>query len=247
MSSAPNVDLHDLQRVSEFINSCRQQTPREAYSLLRTNREKASFLVMMKMDAPTLALVRKEFSKQGDGVGLEEFCSIMVAYILEAPKDENSDGLSFGNTAMSPEERKAEFIANMIVCSGCCDVHGVAIGSSRIEEFAVWCQSATQELFSEVDVNGDGDMEWEEFTKFVVEKASIFRQRFAEDGSAEYHDTSHLLDPYAKTLRRHEIAAICVLPKTAELAVIEEHNPAVFISRYSTASKLQNILGRIVV
>lgn len=88
-------------------------------------------------------------------------------------------------------------------------------------------------------MNGDGDMEWEEFTKFVVEKASIFRQRFADDDTAEYHDTSHLLDPYAKTLRRHEIAAICVLPKTVELAIIEEHNPAVFISRYTTVRRLR--------
>lgn len=134
MSSVLNVDLHDLQRVSEFIDSCRQQTPREAYSLLRTNREKASFLVMMKMDPPTLALVRKEFSKHGDGVGLEEFCSIMVAYILDGPKEENSDGLSFGNTAMSPDERKEEFIANMIVRVSC----SVPIASSSTEELAVF-------------------------------------------------------------------------------------------------------------
>lgn len=74
-------------------------------------------------------------------------------------------------------------------------------------------------------------MEWEEFTKFVVEKASIFRQRFEDDSTAEYHDMSHMLDTYARTLRRHEISSICVLPKSAELAIIEEHNPAVFISR----------------
>ena len=27
------------------------------------------------------------------------------------------------------------------------------------------------ELFREVDINGDGEMEWDEFTRFIVEKA----------------------------------------------------------------------------
>lgn len=29
------------------------------------------------------------------------------------------------------------------------------------------------ELFREVDINGDGDMEWDEFTRFIVEKVSV--------------------------------------------------------------------------
>jgi hypothetical protein len=32
-----------------------------------------------------------------------------------------------------------------------------------------------QELFREVDVNSAGEIEWEEFTEFVVEKASFLR------------------------------------------------------------------------
>ena len=30
------------------------------------------------------------------------------------------------------------------------------------------------DLFREIDINGDGDMEWEEFTSFIVEKAVVF-------------------------------------------------------------------------
>jgi hypothetical protein len=29
------------------------------------------------------------------------------------------------------------------------------------------------ELFREVDINGDGEMEWDEFTRFIVEKVRL--------------------------------------------------------------------------
>ena len=37
------------------------------------------------------------------------------------------------------------------------------------------------ELFREVDVNGDGVMEWEEFTRFIVEKAALFKEQNSLD------------------------------------------------------------------
>lgn len=37
------------------------------------------------------------------------------------------------------------------------------------------------ELFREVDINGDGEMEWDEFTRFIVEKASLFEEALAVD------------------------------------------------------------------
>ena len=30
-------------------------------------------------------------------------------------------------------------------------------------------------LFNEIDINGNGDMEWEEFTNYVIEKATVLK------------------------------------------------------------------------
>lgn len=66
--------------------------------------------------------------------------------------------------------------------------------------------SDMNELFKEVDVNGDGQMEWEEFTKFTVEKASLLNKRFVLTTIPEYLDTSASLDNSAKMRRRNDIS-----------------------------------------
>jgi Ca2+-binding EF-hand superfamily protein len=30
-------------------------------------------------------------------------------------------------------------------------------------------------LFNEIDINGNGDMEWEEFTNYIIEKATVLK------------------------------------------------------------------------
>lgn len=39
---------------------------------------------------------------------------------------------------------------------------------------------------SKVDINGDGMMEWDEFTRFVVVKAQLYHAQMSIDQLAEY-------------------------------------------------------------
>ena len=79
------------------------------------------------------------------------------------------------------------------------------------------------ELFKEVDVNGDGLMEWEEFTKFTVEKASLLNHRFVMATIPEYIDSTAQLDPVLRQFRRNNICAMLPMQVFGSFAVLEEH------------------------
>ncbi len=46
------------------------------------------------------------------------------------------------------------------------------------------------DVFRKVDINGDGMMEWDEFTRFVVVKAQLHHAQMSIDQLAEYHQGS---------------------------------------------------------
>lgn len=100
----------------------RQQAEQDFYSKLRSNREKATFSMMMKMNPDALTNIRKEFFARRDSVTLEEFIYIIQKHLVNKKGDE-----SF--VMETPEQR--EFGTNMY------------------------------ELFKDIDVNGDGQLEWQ--------------------------------------------------------------------------------------
>jgi len=87
------------------------------------------------------------------------------------------------------------------------------------------------ELFREVDINGDGDMEWDEFTRFIVEKASLFQDRMTLDKVAPYyHNTRYNTENIPVDLRqRHtdSLDKIINIEKANQFAVIEAHSKVV--------------------
>lgn len=96
------------------------------YSLLRNEREKATFSMMMKMNPDALTNIRKEFFARQDSVDLNEFMYIIQKHLL-------SKGEGEGFVMETPEQR--EFGLNMY------------------------------ELFKDIDVNGDGQLEWQVIIK----------------------------------------------------------------------------------
>lgn len=88
------------------------------------------------------------------------------------------------------------------------------------------------ELFKEVDVNGDGQMEWEEFTKFTVEKASLLNQKFVLTSITEYSESTHSIDIGVRMHRRNHLSNMLFLQGMGNFAVIEEHKKALTV--YST-------------
>jgi hypothetical protein len=94
----------------------------DAYALLRNEREKATFSMMMKMNPAALTNIRKEFFARRDAVELDEFMYIIQKHLINKDGDD-----SF--VMETPEQR--EFGTNMY------------------------------ELFKDIDVNGDGQLEWQ--------------------------------------------------------------------------------------
>mmetsp|Transcript_10420 Transcript_10420/g.15848 ORF Transcript_10420/g.15848 Transcript_10420/m.15848 type:complete len:1219 (+) Transcript_10420:174-3830(+) len=103
------------------------------------------------------------------------------------------------------------------------DGEGLTQNSQEQRDFV----SDMQELFKEVDVNGDGLMEWEEFTKFTVEKASLLNQQFVMATIPEYQDSTWTLDLGIRQFRRNNVSAMLPLPTLGSFAVLEDHRKAI--------------------
>jgi len=109
-----------IKEVENFKKS--QLADQDAYSKLRSAREKATFSMMMKMNPDALTNIRKEFFARMDSVTLDEFIYIIQKHLVNRKGDD-----SF--VMETPEQR--EFGTNMY------------------------------ELFKDIDVNGDGQLEWQ--------------------------------------------------------------------------------------
>jgi hypothetical protein len=76
------------------------------------------------------------------------------------------------------------------------------------------------DLFQDIDVNGDGNLEWQEFTSFVVEKANILNKRLKSTSIAHYYDNSEALDVSALYRHRHDISKFAKIPNLCQFAMV---------------------------
>lgn len=99
--------------------------------------------------------------------------------------------------------------------------------ASRKEEYQFG--SVMFELFKEVDVNGDGGMDWDEFTKFILDKASHLNKERKSQNIRNYYDSSDELDTIIKLRRRNEISHMCNIATLGHFALSEEHKKVIWI------------------
>ena len=97
------------------------------------------------------------------------------------------------------------------------------------------------ELYKEVDVNGDGDMEWEELTTFIVQKANQLNRANKLSSISTYYDSSDSLDETAKMRRRDEYSHLCAIPSMSYFAAVEEHRSSVYIFNSIKGSLVQEM------
>ena len=95
------------------------------------------------------------------------------------------------------------------------------------------------ELFKDVDVNGDGGMDWEEFTTFMVEKANLLSKKTELEGIAHYYDACHTLDDDALVRQKNEYGRLVPLPNLNNLAVTEDHSQNVHIFNMRSGQRVQ--------
>ena len=76
------------------------------------------------------------------------------------------------------------------------------------------------DLFDDIDVNGDGNLEWQEFTSFVVEKANILNKRLKSTSIPHYYDSTEALDSSAQYRHRHDISKLAPIPNMCQFAMV---------------------------
>ncbi|CAM9167934.1 unnamed protein product, partial [Chrysoparadoxa australica] len=89
--------------------------------------------------------------------------------------------------------------------------------------------SSLIELFKEMDVNGDGICQWDEFTRFVVEKSQIYHKSLSINQMAEYQSTEKAHEVFSSNRSCGPVEQLEHIKRGNVLAVIQEHNPCVDI------------------
>jgi WD40 repeat protein len=90
---------------------------------------------------------------------------------------------------------------------------------SRMKEAEKVC--ALSELFAQIDINGDGTMEWEEFTSYIVE--SGLNASTEGPTAIQRYQSAKLWEDTSK--HKHEIQKMYYFPKTKTIGSIEGNSP----------------------
>lgn len=75
-------------------------------------------------------------------------------------------------------------------------------------------------LFRDIDVNGDGHLEWQEFTTYVVEKANLLNKRMKLTNIPHYYDSSESLDADSQYRHRNDISKMVKIPYLNQFAMV---------------------------
>jgi hypothetical protein len=173
-------DDAELQAAIDAVQHLQDISKMDEYSHIRSEREKATFTMMMKMNPVALTNIRKEFFAREDALTLDEFMFVINKHLINKNGEDDF-------VMETPEQR--EFGANMF------------------------------ELFKDIDINGDGDLEWQEFTTFVVEKANLLNKRQKLASLAHYSDSTHILDASAAYRHRNDISKVINFPVRVEVCL----------------------------
>ena len=154
-------------------------TPRTAYGRRKNDAAQMSLQLMMHLDRDRINSMERQFARRGNSCDLREFVRIMLAHLPEyidgPPRDDAADfGGRYTNGAwgsvLAGGDERAEDPPEM--------------APPRLSERALVANLT--DLFQEVDINGDGSLEWAELTSFIVEKAVVFKERFRVSELPEY-------------------------------------------------------------
>jgi hypothetical protein len=73
-------------------------------------------------------------------------------------------------------------------------------------------------------VNGDAQLEWQEFTTYFVEKANLLNKRLKLTSIPHYYDSTEMLDVSAQYRHRHDISKYVVMPELNQFALAVRFN-----------------------
>ncbi|GMH91364.1 hypothetical protein TrVE_jg9264 [Triparma verrucosa] len=222
-------------------------TPRTIYANRKAEREAISLQMMMHMNAKKVKSIQSQFDLAGGAVDIVDFVRIMRKHLPRdsvhpSHVDQTPPGSVEQSPMMSPvnspnPSKRSPFKKNPTKST--LPVRPM----SRPKRMHLDEESHEKEvtanlveLFREVDINGDGEMEWDEFTRFIVEKASLFEEALAVDKIPSYTHNVRLntenIDIEERQRHTETLDTICEIEKQNQFAVIEAHSK--YVSLYSS-------------
>eukprot|EP00903_Cladosiphon_okamuranus_P007678 g7442.t1 len=236
----PSADLRQQEEKGAL-------SPRSLYQKNKIAREQLSLQLLMHLNGEQMASIKAEFHAHDDEVDLEDFCDIMERHQPENLIVTNRGGSDGGDSdgdgsknSDDPNDEDAGGRANRKRAggggSGGTGAVGGKVAFTREEVI-----SNLVELFKEVDINGDGMMEWDEFTRFVVVKAQLHHAQMSIDQLAEYRQGSRQVEVVSYNRCCETVEQLCYIPGSHQLAVIQEHNPIVNIYNSQTWARVAQL------
>ncbi|GMH62614.1 hypothetical protein TL16_g03514 [Triparma laevis f. inornata] len=212
------------------LNSNGAPTPRTIYANRKAEREATSLQMMMHMNAKKVKSIQSQVSVCAGSLlarGLDEggACYMRLYIPMMSP-----------STSPNPSKR-SPFKKNQTKST--LPVRPISRPQKQHLDEESHQKEVTAnlvELFREVDINGDGEMEWDKFTRFIVEKASLFEEALAVDKIPSYTHNVRLntenIDIEERQRHTETIDTICEIEKQNQFAVIEAHSK--YVSLYSS-------------
>ena len=171
--------------------------------------------VMLSLEGSALNSLRASFNKAGGSLTIDEFVRLMLATL---PR---------GREKMEITKDMCEvWNASCVLCrAGAARGRGGAAGRGGEGRGSLELTTASSawQLFAQIDVNGDGTLEWEEFTSYCVEAGIVATRQMKLPIKFKYVEKAYV----DTTSRGLFIRAVRMEPALGALTVIEANSPRV--------------------
>jgi WD40 repeat protein len=192
-------------------------SPRASLAARNNKVDEMSLQVMLHLNNQRVNSMARAFKREGGKVDVKEFIRIMIAHLPEYldANDEDAD------VARGMAENTARHSTVGPLRS---DPRDAFMKPDVVSEFAF--AQGLIELFKEIDINGDQELEWAEFVSFLVEKAIVFKT----DARGEINDFKQVqlrIDPQYRHRHNNPLEKMQYLPQLQQLAVMEHASPII--------------------
>ncbi|KAJ8614616.1 hypothetical protein CTAYLR_008986 [Chrysophaeum taylorii] len=211
VSSTPSVALRRASRRLEFnpndelkVGMLQQTKPKE---------DEDGFVseIMLSLDTDKVRMLRLEFERRGpDGLTLPQFCHVMKmcllgeSYSQQQSSQTTSKGARRGSVQQTQSKKNAADAQSRLAAMP---------DATLVENFC--------EFFAAVDIDGNGNLDWEEFTSYVVERVM-----------ASHDQSPNSIQPYtacdvkeATSRSTSVVKQLHYFQKNDTIVTLDEHSP----------------------